>query len=114
MTTLSLEASKKLYELIGEYETELHWAVAKPNEMSCFEPLDISGWENEYLEKWQAFIPAPNFAELIRVLPKVGEKKGWSPYDEPLDIKHLVSRYIFAPTEPEGMHQVEEYLMKLL
>lgn len=33
MTTLSLETSKKVYELVGEYETELAWVIWHPGSL---------------------------------------------------------------------------------
>ena len=65
-------------------------------------------------------IPAPNFAELIRILPKIGKKKGWgmSQWKHPNDVTQICNsaslRFMNAPTEPEGMAAVEGYLMKLI
>lgn len=100
MTTLSLEASKKVFEIVGEYETE--------------------EFTEEVREPWVVCIPRPNFAELIRVLPKIGEKKkwnaGWGRSGTCLiDVLYNVSIiYMNAPRESEGMAAVETYLMKLL
>lgn len=61
-----------------------------------------------------------DFASLIRVLPKIGEKKkwnaGWGRSGTCLiDVLYNVSIiYMNAPREPEGMAAVENYLMKLL
>ena len=61
-----------------------------------------------------------DFASLIRVLPKIGEKKkwnaGWGRSGTCLiDVLYNVSIiYMNAPREPEGMAAVGNYLMKLL
>lgn len=99
MTTLSLEASKKVYEIVGEYETE-----------ECHDADD--GWTNEVTGKHE-YIPRPNFAELVRVLPKIirAKRPEWRVNDS---IGMYAEKYALAPTEPEGMAAVETYLMKLL
>ena len=114
MTHLSLEASKKVYELVGEYETEKHWSRSTKGK--------VMPWRFGYFSKTMGteIIPAPTFAELIRVLPKIGEKKGWPVSGARLAGKmvnklvRMTAIYVGALTEPEGMAAVEEYLMKLL
>jgi hypothetical protein len=110
MTTLSLEASKKVYEIVGEYETE----KLRTND---------TGYIHEELPSCRIGIdcyPAPNFPEMIRVLPKIGEKMCWnSGFGRTgtclIDVLYNMSIiYMNAPTEPEGMQAVEEYLLNLL
>lgn len=69
-----------------------------------------------------------DFQSLIRVLPRIGEKKGWATREagrlawvkgreqvHEIDVMiSLTEKFMFASTEPEGMKAVEEYLMKLL
>ena len=96
-TTLSLEASKKVFEIVGEYETE--------------------EFTEEVREPWVVCIPRPTFAELIRVLPKIREKRdGYNDEEDWLTLAYVevTQAYMRAPTEPEGMAAVETYLMKLL
>lgn len=111
MTTASLELSRKIYELVGEYETEEFYE-------------DNDGWTNAQTGEHD-YIPRPNLAELIRILPKIGEKKGWDENARiagfPIEsmkiferINNIVLGYMFAPTEPEGMKAVEDYLLRLL
>lgn len=94
MTTLSLEASKKVFEIVGEYETE--------------------EFTEEVREPWVVCIPRPNFAELIRVLPKIAKVKGWADYECPLFFQDIGALYMSGKTEQEGMAAVEKYLMELL
>jgi len=103
MTTLSLEASKKVYEIVGEYET-----------------LDMEKVDGDVFPD-KEWIPRPNFAELIRVLPKIGEKKGWpethfckGEISACSVTEDIACTYMLASTEPEGMKAVEEYLLNLL
>ena len=58
--TLDRDVAEAIYRLVGEYETE--------------------DFEEEVREPWVVCIPLPNFAELIRIFPKVGEAKGWDYY----------------------------------
>lgn len=58
-----------------------------------------------------------DFASLIRVLSKIGEKRdGYNDEEDWVTLAYVeVTRaYMGAPTEPEGMAAVETYLMKLL
>jgi len=129
MTTLSLEASKRVFELIGEYETDNRHNDSLPKNTKKYlgsgihvtDPLSHSC-------RRQGCAPAPTFAELIRVLPRIGEKKGWAEYrltlsegEKSKDIgeagvtaMNMGLEYMSAPTEPKGMAEVEEYLMKLI
>lgn len=121
MTCLSLEPSKLIHAVIGDFETENEWFKPHWNEDRWIlqrRHKEDDGGTGDY--------PAPTFAELIRVLPRIGEKKGWSDkittnkYGEILDsevwqkVCKIVAKYMDAPTELEGMKAVEEYLMKLL
>lgn len=139
-TPLSLEASKAIYDLVGDYPTEKSLPI-------CDEP----GCNRPNCEHGEYFIPRPTFSELIRILPKIGEKiaKGKlfcydcgeevGPPDmigsfiqigtgkctcsrqfennftwDWIHAQSLTTIYMSAPTEPEGMRQVGEYLIKLL
>lgn len=114
MTTLSLEISKKLYELIGEYESEFQWKGHEdPNKNECF------GWTllrtNEKDVDWDREFPASTFAELIRdVLPKLvlHGSFSWRASRNMISVD-LCRLYRDAPTEPEGMKAVEDYLKSL-
>lgn len=109
MTTLSLEASKKIFELIGEYETE---KIFHSIYIDRFIVIVRAGTLS------RGDIPIPTFSELIRVLERFWEKKRWivdeTDNDLCLDIARMAILYADAPTEPEGMKAVEDYLMKLL
>lgn len=118
MNTLSLEASKKVYEIVGEYETEKCWLTH--DDVSR---LELSSCIINYLGDLGGVVwsPAPNFAELIRVLPNIGEKKGWpethfckGEISACSVTEDIACTYMLASTEPEGMKAVEDYLMKLL
>lgn len=113
MTTLSLETSKKIYELIGEYETEKVWVTWAdtdgiehgPNIWLVFDLVGLK--EGEY-----DCSPAYGFSELIRILPKIKDKKfpgslGWLAAD-------LAIAYMDSTTEKDGMAEVEDYLKKIL
>lgn len=101
---LSLETSRRLYELVGERETELEWACR--NKM----------WnlEGKYKLGAEETIPAYSFAECIRLLPALGEKLGWAKATVEVHAKTMLGRYMLAPTPQEGMEAVESYLAKLL
>ena len=93
MTTLSFEASRRVYELIGEYETNARIADASLK-----------------------FYPSPAFAEVILVvIPKLVDHGSFSWRASRKGIAtDLCALYQDATTEPEGMKAVEDYLMKLL
>ena len=122
MTTTSLEFSKRLHKLLGEFETELSWCQKRKFE----EPFatwffSCSDLPCDWCKKKSGFtshIPAPSFSELIRLLLKLGEKLE-------LDVNRwgktygvlagaLTDRFRNAPTESEGMAAVESYLESLL
>lgn len=120
MTTLSLETSKKIYELVGEYETEKSWTKHfRINDALCT-AVHIPEGRFNLLKAGYEVTPAPTFSELIRILPKIGEKKGYKMdvFSSGLNTFKLASdltdMYMDAPTEEEGMEAVEEYLKKLL
>lgn len=137
-TTLSLEASKKVFEIVGEYETEKVWLKAPDGKWGCDEPIELSVISHDMIEDGYDFTPTPNFAELIRVLVRFNGKldsfvdvatcaqcgKAQSAlemcehgpdWEEMIArIHYIANLYIESPTEPEGMAAVENYLMKLL
>jgi len=154
MTTASLELSKKIYEIVGSYETENYWVngsieygyegeheirrdgvwtlwywgkptyqdVVHTEEFYSFNSVGkrdewsklIQKEDQERKDYLQAF-PSHSFAELVRILPKIGGKKG---FPEGLDARVQACRitilYQDALTEPEGMQAVESYLEKIL
>lgn len=144
MTTLSLEASKKVYEIVGEYETEKCWVqgsvefdcdgspeITLGEEWSLYEgrpgKFDLSTSDIGYgipTPEWSRILderlktlkvfPTYNFAELVRVLPKIAKAKGWADYECPLFFQDIGALYMSGKTEPEGMAAVETYLMELL
>lgn len=128
MTTLSLIASKKVFEIVGPYETYYSHTsfrnISSPKEQhgTFLHQIVLTDDVEEmmgrsYLKDF-AVTPAPTFSELIRVLPKIGEKKGWEgerfSFVPPHHVLHIIAHYMNAPTEAEGMQAVEEYLMKIL
>ena len=135
MTTASLELSKKIYELIGEHETEKIWTKPTTEEESPVEIFDrkdgyvlVGRWSNA-IEAGFEWLPSPSFSELIRTLPKIGERAKWRKIDgvsveemakllnmkwQDLEVGKLAELYMSAPTEPEGMKAVENYLLPLL
>lgn len=117
MCTLSLECSKKLYALLGEYETEQRWSV----KIACLRGVLPEAYlipRGSVMTADKYSIPAPNFAETIRLLPKIGEKKGWGTlhiHGHTSTIANdVMMDYMLAPTPEEGMERLSEYLMKLL
>ena len=138
MTTLSLDTSKKIYELIGEYETEKIWVTwADPDGIEHGPDIwlvsDLVGLkEGEY-----DCSPAYGFSELIRILPKIalkdpakwmnrnvcrahGKENHCNHSDNLADaITLLIEGFavIYSDhqfSEPEGMAKVEDYLKKIL
>jgi hypothetical protein len=102
MTTLSLECSKKIYDLIGEYETEQTYSEREEPDCLC----------GNHDDPGYILIPKPNFAELIRLIPKIGKKKGWK---EPYFRAYLMTdKYMETLSEREGMQKVEEYFLRHL
>lgn len=96
MTTLSLETSRKIHDLIGDYETCEWHEVA--DDRDPHRPHER--------------IPTPNFSELIRILPKIGEGKDWGNIYNSAYL--LVDKYMDAVDEKEGMKAVERRLLSFL
>jgi len=112
---LSISLSRRLKELVGEVETQFSHCISLPGNFQPMEPMDVDGFDDEWLENFSEVIPAPSFSELIRLLPAIGEKLGWSSHE--IQDKHLsilAVQYMVAPTPQEGMEKVEAYLEKLL
>lgn len=138
MTTLSLEASKKVFDLIGEYGTENYWGKWCLHSRFCDrEPIELhkegemkldSVGDADSFSHGKDDIPAPTFAELIRVLPRISDTKKWTSHNGKIQginrikvkggvsemIAHMTMIYMYAPSEPQGMKEVEKYLMELL
>lgn len=117
MTTLNLEASKKVYELLGDtYETENEWKRTKSYPFH----VNRKEWRSAKETRLESF-NTPTFPELIRLLPKIGEKKGWLKTTFCMgDVsartvgEDLTWLYMNAPTEEQGMEEVSKYLLKVL
>jgi len=110
---LSLETSRRLYELLGEVETEQYWI--KPSSAQTYFLASKQNMGTRDQSTLEGVYPAPSFGELIRLLPALGEKLGWSSHE--IQDKHLsivAVQYMVAPTPQEGMEKVEAYLEKLL
>lgn len=103
-STLSLSCSKRLYTLLDEYDTEQRWIKpyhAKPeSDWHITDRSDVEGFG----------VPAPSFAELVRVLPVIAELKGFSTYNWVIEIQNIVYMYMRAQSDKEGMKQVSDYL----
>lgn len=115
MTTLSLECSKKIYALIGPFDTQI------------INMKGVAGWQEYRVDDairllmkngTYPWLPRPNFAEVVRILPKIGEKKGdvidMSPNQYSFWSLVMTGLYRDAPSEPEGLQQVDAYLSQLL
>lgn len=123
-TRLSLEASKKIFELVGEYETEKCYLIPPEGCFGATEPIEWGILGDDLIERGYSGVPAPSFSELVRVMPKIGVKKQWgimperSFYEARISPSHhsmmMVEMYMSSPTEPEGMAAVERYLMEIL
>jgi hypothetical protein len=122
MTTTSLEFSKLLHELLGDFETEKKWVIWHPYSIILPGPSWqlMSIPEIFYLpDKEYKAIDAPNFAELLRLMQKIGEKMKWSQEEDArCQIGYVIAEmtylYVYAPTESEAMLAVEKYLTPLL
>jgi len=113
MTHASRELSRRIFDLVGPYETEMIYMKG------------VNGWQKYRIDEGikpllnnpqYPWYPLPNFAEVIRILPRLlGKPRDW--YDRQ-DVKSwlrdILYNYMEAPTEPEGMAAVESYLMKLI
>lgn len=117
MIVISLEASKKLYELLGDtYETRFKWY--HPWLTTGVPEIRLSGKVPKIINYLFGDVPAPVFSELLRLLPKIGEAKGWE-YEEgclgqeiQLLCECISEIWMLAPTEEEGISEVGEYLLK--
>jgi hypothetical protein len=115
-STLSLKTSQKLYELLGECETEKLWARwTDPDGKD-------SGWYVDWAENVRMmkegeydWYPAFSFSELIRLLPRITDTFNiWTEYTLPTISKELLDLYMLAPSEKAGMELVDERLAKHL
>lgn len=113
MSTLSLKASQSIFEIVGNYETEKVWNRTTERDGKPFWVLSDSNPHNVY-----HYLPAPNFAELVRILKKLQDttknNEVWKVAWVKMISTNLVEAYISGKTEPEGMAAAEVYLMNLL
>jgi len=123
-TPLDLEPSHAIFEEIGNYETEKTWATYKDG-VHTMGGKDLSGVteltssEAKGDVAVEKYYPAPTFAEVLRILTKIGEKKGWTAFSSEqfsttFHAETLLRIYMSASSEEEGMRAVGEYLIKLL
>jgi len=136
---LDIETSRLVQKIIGEVETEKWWSYASCGD-GCPIPSHVKGgWRVTTGKESHDAIPAPNFGELIRLLPLIGEKKGWDKitvcaayhHETPphgcscggyitnktgFIIRQMATEYAseFAPTPQDGMIAVGAYLKGLL
>lgn len=117
MPTINLETSRKIFELVGEYETEKswHWRDGDLTDSWVDDWEDLSNELELHIEQ----LPAPDFGELIRVLPKIEEeKKDWGLKAlKPNAYEYgrvLLGLYMHADSPEAGMIACDEYLAKLL
>lgn len=103
--TLDRDVAEAIYKLLGDtYETAA-WHET-PDDRDPHRPHER--------------IPLPSFSETIRLLPKIGERKGWygRTGEDALMIWNIVSdcahRYVAAPSPDQGMKEVSNYLRKIL
>lgn len=73
LAPLTLETSRKVYELIGPFDTQIinMKGVAGWREYRVDDAIRLLMKNGTY-----PWLPRPNFAEIIRILPRIGEKKG--------------------------------------
>lgn len=107
MTPLNLDLSRKIYELVGEYETDKYWVDYDDTGPH----LSETGLIPKY--PYQTCFPAPTFSELIRILPRIGEKLDWRSHLE-MHSQKLLEKFMLATTDQKGMEAVEAYLEKLI
>jgi len=111
--TLDLETSRLVQKICGDVETETCWVDTR--EGWTLKPKMPNG-------TWRNPIPAPNFGELCRLLPLIGEKMGWrrDKMDDPNEVTlndvcdDMGRYYMLAPSPQDGMTACVEYLKKLL
>jgi len=116
MKTTNLEASKAIASLGIEVESEKWWWY------------DGIGWNigstvsmviEEELETFEKY-PAPNFQELILILPEIGEKLGWKElyneegwYEEIVDVtSHKLLNLLIA--NKGDMEEISQYIINLI
>ena len=119
--TLTLEASKKVRELLGDTEkTRMLWSESNIGEYGLRVCRDGSTYSEDDIN-------APDFGETIRLLPLIAEKKGWPPYPmspavnfhaSPPTADELARRFLYrymkASSPEEGMRLISEEIMRLV
>lgn len=116
-STLDRDVAEAIYKLLGWLDVAKHYGKHRGGyKAHSTDPMSHSCRRN-------GCIPLPDFSETIRLLPKIGEKKGWgmnNEYqgdEEPMReyyAKELSIIYMDAPSPFEGMAQVSAYLRKIL
>lgn len=124
--SLSLETSKLIFDLVGEYPTRLHWKSYIDRDTGE-RYMDRHPSEVDYFASAFA-IPAPDFGETVRIMVKIGEKKGWNNRETAYlshingkmiyhvsDVIYTLSeKYCYAPSPELGMEEVDTYIRKVL
>lgn len=121
MPTLDRDVAEKIHILVGDYETEVFWG----DKHMC-RAYDCVHCDSPFRD--EGSIPFPNFGETVRILTKIGEKKGWNQEtfslanghkthtlgDHDIHATNMLIDYMNAPTAEEGMKQVSIYLRRIL
>jgi len=114
LSTLSLETSKKIYDAIGAYETDKCYIMPPSEKSGSALPVGWGVLGQDLEEYGYAGIPAPNFAELIRVFLKISMAKVWPESQNRLVFQDVVTLYASGPAGEDGMQRVDAYLNTLI
>lgn len=96
--TLSAKTSRMIFDLIGNFPTKKRW--------------DQSNFG--YLLTEHGAVPAPDFGETLRIIVKIGEKKGFTPLNTRRSLDRIAEEYIDAPTPTLGMEAVDKMVAGLI
>lgn len=116
--TLTLPASKKVRELLGEYETEQTWVLwlefhDTPSKFYPSGPVLVrKGQPLLQNIKNGEFYPAPDFGETVRLIMKM-------PFKDDNVVRYDILQgfaciYAVAPSPEEGMRLISEEILKLV
>lgn len=122
---LTLECAKKIREVLGEtYETGNDWVEHYNYEQPTRKgTLVWDVYPRDETDKVDYIVPAPDFAETIRLMPKLDEKVHWGFYNEYMGdeelmrdrhVKQMAIIYMLAPTPEQGMIEISEYILKII
>lgn len=119
----SIEVSKALRAIGVEGETENYWydehqIVLSNNQLSTIPLRLVTKSHRDSVSPQDEFFPAYTLHDILRLMPKIGEKMGWIPpeseYDEGVQAYEEHSHHLLDAFLEKDYAGAEQFLMSII